>query len=281
MEDREIRLLKLQDHAGGVPSGLVTHLLPGRIDVTSAGFDPNLQLLGSDPWNSPTYTGLIVPATPTLSAQTRYLFQLARVSFNTPEKAWLTGIRLYASLFGYDEAGKGPYELPITSPMWRFALGGGNISWHVMVVSKTWRDRRNPANSDSVIYLDTPGPSALLYQSLTPTYVPPNGGRPWGKPIHSSLANLHGMPYPWADDHAEEALRIPIPSPCDIAIFASVWQHNASGSIISPVAAPSFSANQFAAAGPEDRFWSAFAPVQYGRIAASLIVSEEMGKDPR
>lgn len=283
--ERGARLLKLQERPGGVAGGVRTHLRPGRIEVTTAGFDPNLQLIGSDPYNTSTYTGLVVPTTPTLSAQTRYLFQLARISFNNPESAWLVGLRLYASLFGFDDGGNGPYELEITSPMWRFVLGGGNISFHVMVLGKRWMDRRNPANRDSVIYLDSPGNSALLYQGVSPLfqpppaalYVPPNAGRPWGKPLASDLGNIHDNRFPWREDHSEESLCIPIPAPCDVVVYASVWQHdtNFDGSTNKP----NFSCSQFSAATPEDRFWATFHNVQYGRVAASLIFAEEYGKE--
>jgi hypothetical protein len=279
MEAAERKLISLQGRAGGVAQGIRTHLRPGRLSVTTAGFDPNLQLLGSDPWNSSSYTGLIVPKTPTKTAQSRYLMQLARIGFNNPENAWIRGLRLYTSLFGYDSVGNGPFELEITSPMWRFALGGGNISFHVQVIGKSWRSRRNPQNSDSFVYLDSTSP-AILYQTFIPgpipVYIPPNAGRPWGKPVHSDLGNIHDNRFPWRDDTAETSLNIPIPAPCDVAVYASVWQHDPG--IVGALNVPTFSCSQFAASGPEDRFWATYNNVQYGRIAASLIIGEEMGK---
>ena len=282
MEATERKLLMLQGRAGGVAQGLRTHLRPGRLSVTTVGFDPNLQLLGSDPWNSSSYSGLVIPAAPTLSAQTRYLYLLARIGFNTPESAWIRGLRLYASLTGTNDAGQ-VFEREITSPMWRFSLGGGNISYHVMLIGKRWRDKRNPANRDSVIYLDSTSP-ALLYQGAPPlnlpppaaAYIPPNAGRPWGKPVHSDLSNIHDNRFPWRDDHAEESLNIPIPAMMDVAVFASVWQHDP-GTQGEPNS-PTLTDAQFAAASPEDQFWSAFSNVQYGRVAASLIIGQEMGK---
>ncbi|HTQ47936.1 MAG TPA: hypothetical protein VMI75_34500 [Polyangiaceae bacterium] len=266
--------MRLQKHAGGVAAGIRTHLRPGRAAVTTVGFDPNLQLVGSDPYNSPDYTGLVLPSTPTTSAQTRYLCQLARYSFNTPESAWIRGLRIYVGLFGYDEGGNGPYELEVTSPMWRFSLGGGNVSFHLMAVPKTWRDTRNPLNGPSLMYLDSKGGAALLYQTLAP-YVPPNGGRPWGKPLQGDLGNFRDNRFPWRDDHAEEVLNIPVPAMHDAVLYASVWQHDTGEDDTNK---PDFNADQLAAAGPEDRFWASFSNVQYGRIAGSIIVGEEMGK---
>lgn len=284
MEERERKLVMLQGRAGGVPAGIRTHLRPGRLEVTTAGYDPNLQLVGGDPYGTPDFTGLLVPTapTPTGKPQLRYLFQLARIGFNNPESAWLRGIRLYASLFGYtitQGVTTGPFEKQITSPMWRFP--DGNISWHVMVIGKTWRDRRNPANTDSLVFLDSSAPAQLFQvpASVLPpvAYVPPNAGRPWGKAIASDLGNIHDMRYPWRDDHAETVLNIPIPAPCDVAIFCSVAQHDFS--VDTGVPAPVFTANQFAAATPEDQFWSAYSNVQYGRVAASLIIGQELGKE--
>ena len=273
MEATERKVIELRKRAGGVPGGIRTHLRPGRYQVSAYGADPYLQTLGSDPWGTATTTGLVVPVTATTSPQLRYLFQLARVSFNTPESAWLVGVRQYASLFGFDEAGN-LFEKPITTPLWRFNFGGGNISWHVQVLTKTWRDTRNPSNVDSQYFLDAPpGGSALLYQAspLLGPYAPPNAGRPWGRPIASDLANMHDIRWPWSTPQAERGLNIPIPSPCDVVFYASVWQHNAADT-------PTFTANQLTAANPEDQFWFSYSAVQYGRVAGALVIAQELGK---
>jgi len=242
----------------------------GRWEVTTAGFDPNLQLIGADPYSTPTFTGLVVPTAPTTSPQKRYLFQLARVQFNAPEKAYLVGLRLYASLFGFLGRGEGSpgilRELEITSPMWRFP--DANISWHVMLLNKAWRARRNPLNADSLIFRDAYGP-ALLFETLAP-YTPPNAGRPWGRPIASDLANIHDLRYPWRDSQVEVELRVPLPSRVDLGVFCSVAQHDPSITL-------TLSDAQAAASTPEDRFWAAYQGVQYGRVAASVIVEEDYG----
>jgi hypothetical protein len=273
------KIIDLQRWPGGVGQGLRTRLRPGRIEVAGQGLDPNLQLFGSDPWGSPAATGLVLPTAPTTSAQQRYLVQLARISFNSPESAWLVGLRLYVSLFGFTSSGTvGPFEKEVTSPLWRFSLAGGNVSFHVMTVGRGYRDRRNPANSDSQVYMDSPGPGAtLLYQTLGP-YVPPNAGRPWGKPLHPSLGNIKDNRFPWRDDYAQISLAYPIPAPCDLVLCASVWQHDP-GTISGTQNRPTLSAAQAAAASPEDAFWSAYDLVQYGRVAGSLIVAQEWGKE--
>lgn len=279
MEAREARLIRLQDRGGGVQSGIRSHTRAGRWEVTTAGNDPNLQLIGGDPWGAPDFTGLIVPTASTLSItpigmpqyQFRYLFMAARAQFHNGEKARLVGLRLYASLFGdtVDDVGTvtGTFEKQIRNPMWRFP--DANISFHVMQNPKLNRIRRNPLNADSLMYLDSYSP-ALLYQSLAP-YVPPNAGRPWGKsPVHSDLGNIHDLRYPWQDSQIEHELDIPIPMPSDIVAYVSAGQHDDTA-----FPAPVFTANQFAAAGEEDQFWSAYANVRYGRIAVSLVFAED------
>jgi len=238
----------------------------GRFEVTTAGFDPNLQLSGGDPWGAPVFTGLVVPTTPTNlfvpASQGRYLFMLARFSPNY--RTALVGLRQYASLFATLDSGE-ILEREIVSPMWRFP--DANISWHVRLVPRGFRSTRNPLNADSVQFLDSVSP-ALLFQLLTP-YVPPNAGRPWGKPLRSDLGNIHDLRYPWRDSQVELELHVPIPPNYDVAVYASVAQHDTS---IDP---PTLSTAQAAAASPEDAFWAAFgANVQYGRVAASLIFEE-------
>ena len=260
------------DKPGGVLRQLRTDMRRGRFAVTTAGADGNLQLVGADPWGSPTFTGLQVPATPTPAAspQLRYLFMLCRASFQSGERVRLVGYKQYAellALLSVDGGGIVPQTLQITSPLWRFP--DANISWHVYRVPPTFRDTRNPANADSLMYQDAGG-SALLYAALGP-YVPPNGGRPYGSPIAcNDLGNLHDLRYPWRDSQSEVELNVPIATPCDVVCFASVAQHDTS------IVGPSLSDAQAAAACPEDRFYNAFGELcQYGRIAASMIFEEE------
>lgn len=267
------KLARLDRTPGGAAQAIDSCLRKGRWEVTTQGFDGNLQTIGSDPWASNAYTGLIVPTAPTVTAQQRYLFQLARASFNAPARARIVGLRMYASLVGYVEESTIPFELPIVSPMWRFP--DGNISWHVMTVGKRWIDRRNPANTDSVVYQDAIGGAALLYRvNAGGVYEPPNQGRPWGRPLASDLGNIHDLRYPWRDSQVELELDIPVPDMVDVVVYASVWQHDTS------LGAPSLGSTQQAAVAPEDRFWSTMTNVQYGRIAASLIFEEAWGKEP-
>lgn len=263
----DAKIIRIGERAGGAAPGMVSPLLNGRYEIVSAGFDPNLQLVGSDPYGTSTYTGITVPVTALGPGGIgRYLCHLARAQFGAGEAgARLVGIRMYASLIaiipGTNGAPPTIFERQITSPLWR--PSSGNISWHVMVLPKTRRDTRNPLNADSVAFEDSVGPALLIRLA---DQSPPNGGRPWGTPINSSLGNMHDLRYPWTDNLNELSLDVPVPVPSDIAIFASVKQINAS---LNPTV--TLSARQFDALGPEDKFLVAYPQALYGRVAASLI----------
>jgi len=295
MNSRTDNVIRLQKHPGGVAAGLRSVLANGRYEIVTGGPNPEFGFIGSDAYDTNAYTGLVVPSTPSAAiGGARYLMLLARASFNSGEQssdnlgARLVGIRQYAELVARIPArtapmatGSGPpegstvtFRKEITSPLWHPL--DGDISWHVMVINKVQRDTRNPGNADGINFQDALS-SALLYQSLAP-YVPPNGGRPWGMPIGASLGNIHELRYPWRTDWSELALDIPVPVPCDVALFASVRQNDPT---TNPSLADSFSYSQpFAALCPEDQFvvaYSAFA--QYGTIAGALVFEENLGRD--
>ncbi len=267
---REGNVIRLRDDRGGVGTNLPGRACcAGRYEIVAAGLDPDFALTGSDPYNTSVYTGLIVPPAPsvTIGGQ-RYLHMLARAQFNSGQRGVrLVGIRLYAELVARipSPAPTRVFHKQIVSPM--FHPPDGSISWHVMIIDKTWRDRRSPANTDSAIFQDSYSP-ALLFQTLAlGVYTAPNGGRPWGTPIDSSLGNMHELRYPWRDNEVEEALDIPVPVPSDVALFASVRQND-------PATNPSdagLSANQFAALDDEEKFLTAYSAfAKYGRIAGAL-----------
>jgi hypothetical protein len=294
MSKRSDNVIRLQRHPGGVAAGIRSVLDNGRYEIVTNGPNPEFGFIGSDPYDTNAYTGLVVPPTP--SAQiggARYLFLLARTSFSTGEQSAshrgvrLVGIRQYAELIARIPAGDAPlsseggpapgstvtFRKEIVSPLWH--PPDGDISWHVMVINKVQRDTRNPANTDGFIYQDALSP-ALLYQIPAP-YSPPNGGRPWGTPIGASLGNIHELRYRWRADNSEYALDIPVPVPCDVALFASVRQNDPSTnpSLVDPTLT-----QQFVALSKEDQFLVAYSQfAQYGAIAGSLVFDQSLGED--
>lgn len=294
MPSRTDNVIRLQKHPNGVAAGIRSVRDAGRYELVSVGPNPEFAFIGSDPWGTNSYTGIVVPPTPSSAiGGARYLFMLARATFQTGEQSSdergvrLVGIRQYAELIARipagtpplsDEGGPPPgstvtFRKEIESALWHPI--DGDISWHVMVISKVQRDTRNPANTDGFIYQDALS-TALLYQVPAP-YSPPNGGRPWGTPIAASLGNIHELRYRWRTDQSETALDIPIPVPCDVALFASVRQNDPT---LNPQLADATVTPQFLALGPEDRFVAAYSQyAQYGAIAGALVFDQSLGKD--
>lgn len=286
---RGAKILQLQDYAGGIAQGLRTSLLEGRWEVVSAGPNAEFGFIKSDPYGTNVGTGLVVPSTPSAAiGGARYLLLLARASFQSGERGVrLVGIRQYAELVARIPAGSPPlaesggpptgstvtFRKEICQPLWH--PPDGDISWHVMVIDKRQTDTRNPANADGFIFRMSKSP-ALLYEVPAP-YAPPNGGRPWGKPIKASLGNIHELRYRSRADNSEYVLDIPIPVPCDVALFASVRQNDPA---TNPTLASSAVTQQFSALSDEDQFlvaYSAFA--QYGVVHGALTFDQNLGED--
>ena len=294
MARRSDNVLRLKTHPAGAGGALRNTLASGRKEIVTNGPNAEFGFIGSDPYDTNAYTGLVVPATPSSEIDdARYLFLLARAAFRSGEQspehcgARLVGIRQYAELVARLPSRESPlssesgppagstvtFRKEITSPLWH--LPDGNISWHVMISNVVTRDTRNPANADGIMYQDARSP-ALLYQTTGP-YSPPNGGRPWGTPLAASLGNIHELRYPWRDFNSEYCLDIPIPTPCDVLLFASVRQNDPA---LNPTLASDVSCAAFGALCPEDQFMTGFNEfVQYGTIAGALVFDENLGED--
>jgi hypothetical protein len=294
MSVRADNVIRLQTHPDGVGAAIRSTLYKGRFEVVTNGPNSEFGFIGSDPYNTNAYTGLVVPPTPSSAiGGARYLFLLARAGFSAAEQGSdhlgtrLVGIRQYVELIARIPAGTLPlteigetgppegstvtFRKEIVSPLWHPV--DGDISWHVMTIPKGQRDTRNPANTDGFIYQDALSP-ALLYQVAAP-YSPPNGGRPWGIPLGASLGNIHDLRYPWRSERAERVLDIPIPVPCDVVLFASVRQNN-------PELNPTFGPDQcclLPTLSPEDQFVVAFNQfAQYGSIAGGMTFEQNLGE---
>lgn len=294
MGHRSDNVIRLQSHPDGVAGGLRTELDNGRFEIVTVGPNPEFGYIGSDPYGTSAYTGLVVPITPTVITGGRYLFMLARASFGDGEQSAdnrgvrLVGIRQYAELVARIPVTSSPtaplaagpqigstvtFRKEIQSPLWH--PPDGDISWHVMIDAKVQRDTRNPANDDGFIYQNSLSP-ALLFQSAVPVYSPPNGGRPWGKPLAASLGNIHELRYPWRTSWSEYVLDIPIPVPCDIVLYASVRQNDPTKN---PVFASTDVTQQFSALSEEDKFLVAYHQfAQYGAIAGGLVFDQNVGR---
>lgn len=290
----DANVVRLQRSPAGSGAAIRSALHKGRSEIVTVGPNSEFGFIGSDPYGTNSYTGLVVPPTPSSQiGDARYLFLLARARFGVGEQGYeklgvkLVGIRQYAEMVARVEAGQAPladqggppagstvvFRHEIKSPMWH--PPDGDISWHVMVINRAVRDTRNPANTDGFIFQDALSP-ALLYQVAAP-YAPPNGGRPWGRPIAASLGNIHELRYHWRDQYSEYALDIPVPVPCDVVLFASVRQNDPA---LNPTLADPLLTQQFLGLSEEDQFLVAYSQfAQYGTIAGSLVFEENLGKD--
>ena len=290
--ERTNNVVHLQRHADGVAAGLRSRLCNGRDEIVTAGPNSEFAFIGSDPYNTNAYTGLVVPPTPSAAiGGARYLMLLARASFNPGEKGVrLVGIRQYAELVARIPAGAPPlseatpppgpplgstvvFRQEIKQPLWH--PPDGDISWHVMVINKVSCDTRHPSNTDGFIFQDAKSP-ALLFQVPAP-YAPPNGGRPWGKPLAASLGNIHELRYRSRTDQSERVLDVPLPLPCEIGLFVSVRQNDPA---TNPQLADPTVTQQFVALSNEDRFLVAYAAfAQYGVIYGGLTFDQNLGED--
>lgn len=301
----EAKIIDLQQRAGGAVAGYRTRLFAGRSEIVAAGPNAEFGFIGSDPYQTDAYTGLVVPSTPSAAlGDARYLMMLARASFQSGEVGTrLVGIRLYAEMVARIPSGTAPlsangtdrappppgppvgstvtFRKEIVSPLWH--PPDGALSFHVMVLPRTQRDVRNPATAfEGIAFEDAQSP-ALLYETIAgpptaPTaYTPPNGGRPWGTPIAASLGNIHELRYKWRDEDSEYVLDVPIPASCDVALFASVRQNDPT---TNPKLVDTTVTQQFLALSDEDKFLVAYSTfAQYGTIAGALTFDQNLGED--
>lgn len=113
MDARTANVIQLQKHPGGVSAGLRSVLDAGRYEIVTNGPNPEFGFIGSDPYGTNAYTGLVVPATASSAiGNARYLFMLARSSFGANEQSSekrgvrLVGIRQYAELVARIQIGR-------------------------------------------------------------------------------------------------------------------------------------------------------------------------------
>jgi hypothetical protein len=229
-------------------------LVPSRVNVrptveiASTGIDEFSQGTGTDAFGTLDAAGLRVPLQVGSTGgevphKTRYLFQLASLYLSGGRRVRLRGLR-QSLLFGglLPAVGSAPpvlVEFPVDNPYFRFA--DGNVSWHLMKVPPMNRNARQQTDSDNFIYrfaeacgmgalvYETAGfPAANLnsfgrpdfYQSLT-SYLPPNGGRPYGRPL---LPVLHEIRYPIEHPESDLTLDMVVEGPGSVVLYASVLQ---------------------------------------------------------
>src|SRR5579884_3895704 len=142
-----------------------------RLELTTVGFDENLQNVGSDPYRSPYWVGQRIPATPPQNGS-RYLYLLAIKRIGAHRKVRLVGMRQLVTIGQYipvivDEqvVASYPLEIAVESPWWKFV--DGNISWHLRRVPPMFQNvtaNTNNKEGNQFLYGQTP---ALLFSTPT------------------------------------------------------------------------------------------------------------------
>lgn len=250
-----------------------------RTELSTAGLDPSLQNVSSDPHGGAYNVGLrIPPAPPAVSKpQNRFLYILSMMRVNANAKVRVVGMRQLVTIgqFVENDAGQRyPVEIEVESPFWHFS--DANITWYIqrvppLNINTAGFDEASTTSTDSegaqFAYSVTP---ALLYQEIATAYVPPNGGAPYGVPLTPDLSGFHDLRFNWRSNNAwNNSLDIQVEGPCDIALFASVQQTN-------PETRPVLGVTdaQIPYISKEDAFTVNFPEAVYWRIAGSLIFEE-------
>lgn len=248
-----------------------------RFEVSTYGFDPNIQVIGSDPYGGAGTLGLLIPATLPTDPSQRYLFMLAQAQFGAHESGRIVGLRQYVSLGvnvpstarsiidGRDVGPlcEYPLELEVKAPAWHPV--DANISWHLTRVEPDLYQTSNPSNAEGFQFLSADTP-ALVYATPLPDYHGPNGGRPYGTALDPQLGCFYDLRYPWQNDD-EQYLDIEFEGPCKIVLWASVRQTvpgtrcplNLTGTVTTLMIPP------------EDAFLVNFPLAVYARVAGSII----------
>ena len=221
-----------------------------RIEIASYGVDETRQLSGTSPFGGSAWLGLRVPtlATSTLTpagkprGSFRYLFNGASFSVGPGAKARIIGYRQYHEigfLAGTPTGGLRPVTLPVTTPGWAFP--DATVSWHFRLLGGPNAQglplfTPAPQNGQNLIKGWATGP-ALLYQTITrpagdpyyvdlTAYVPPNGGRPFGRPLtdHPQSSTILGLATDWKTPDAWGSLDVEVSGPDTVAALISVAQ---------------------------------------------------------
>lgn len=227
---------------------ILSALVPKRSEFTSVGIDEALQGVGSDGWGSLSWTGLRVPTRPTPAAHPdlRYLFQLCSFQLSDHETCRIIGLRNGWSMGFNQQTGQGPtltnriVEQWVEGPL--FKGPDFNVSWNLRKLTINEPRRPNPAqvfdpatgwlqgtafqtsDTPALLYRTIGGaPGNPFYTGLT-AYIPPNGARPWGRPLAADLGEFFDLKVRWSDADAWHALDIPVVGPARVVFYCTVQQ---------------------------------------------------------
>jgi hypothetical protein len=253
------------------------------VELVSGSVDNDLLGVGASPVPGDfSYTGVRVPAAPTIDQNHRYLIRLCGAEVPTGSGLIVRGVRLAATMRAEvpqtDPAGGTfVFEREIVSPFWHFV--DGNVSFHlrwtqqVQSVRTVFDPLQLPGSSPSTFGVD----SALLYtpNALGPflgVYVPPGRGIPPGRDVDFLGTIRDAGRYPWTNTDWD--LSVPVVGPGVVTLWASVFQTDPTHRIPPPQLAPPapFTDPLVCGLRPEDQFLMQFPTCNYGRVAGALLL---------
>jgi hypothetical protein len=243
--------------------------------VTTEQVDPAAQVVGSSPYAGDYYaTGLVLPPFPTDIQDGRYLTRLCGVDIDEGSRCIIRSLRQLLTI-GAEVPSETPglyipVELDVVSPTWNFI--NGNVSWHLRMVNP-----RVPAFTRTFVdvppftlpfsgSLDGTTASILTRREGPPSYLPLNGGVPYGDPVHG-LGTFRDIRYPWSQSAEPANLGIEVLGPGQLVLFASVYQPNPATRPALPVPLPDLSVLR-----PEDAFVFRYPDARYWRIGAEMVI---------
>jgi len=213
-------------------------------------------------------TGIVLPANPTVSQDSRYLCRLCAIELTEEEVAVVRSIHQLVTIGAYWEIEEDQYplEIPVTDPTWCFV--DGNISWHFRRVrpgTAPSRDRYSDVAFAPPYASDRNGQTTAIL-ARDPTlggYIPLNSGQPYGDAIQS-LGTFRDLRFPWSQRN--ENLDVSVEGLCQVVLYASVRQTDPDTRVQPPVAADGTYLRN------EDRFVMAHETARYWRVGARMEV---------
>lgn len=248
-----------------------------RFEVSTKGFDENLQLIGSDSLSSPYWVGLRVPANATTDPKERYTALLAFARFGAGSRARLVGIRQLLTIGCFvpndnqDAPASFPLERPVETPFWKFV--DGNVLWALRIIPPILQPTASTQNKEGRQFRYGTTPAFLFETTVGDSPIPPYAGGLPGNALVPDLYNFYDIRFPWVSDKAWDALDVSIQGPCDVVLFASIRQTSLFRLAL-PGTPPFLTTTGIT---PEDAFVGNNDTAQYWRVAGSLMFEEEDG----
>jgi hypothetical protein len=256
-----------------------------RSTQTTKGTDPNLALVGGPEAGNMAGLGLIVPNIGTVNAHSRNLCALAMFAFHGNQRARIVSFKQMLTIATDVPTAQAGVtilrECQVTDPFWSFP--DGNVIWYfrtVPLITRHPQQVTTPPDGFAVdLYPTTPTQVVQFWSGAGSP--PANNGVPGGEPI-DMLPALRTVVSPYGRNAPGENLKVEVPTPCRLFVYASIWQPNNQA----PRITPDVGLGQDALIGDsglcrEDRFWASYPDSRYYRIGCELTVETKLSYGDR